>query len=113
METLEPRDLRERLGAVRRLWKTKVMLPGWLAVPLIWLGALYVVATPLLGRDWYSYGFALLVALGIGLWVRSRYQVTVIERSERGIVIWIRWEKKAKVSEANAPTSQIELPRRR
>jgi hypothetical protein len=84
------------------LWRRKFLLPAWLVAPLVWLGLVYL-ARPLGTEDLYGYGFALFVAALFGLWVRSRYRVTVLERSERGVVLWLRWTNKTEQAEPPPP----------
>lgn len=76
-----------------RLMHRRVPIPAWLLVPLAWLGLLYVILTPI-GRDWYMYGLGLLFAVGIGVRVRRRHRATVLYRSGRASLYWVRWLKK-------------------
>jgi hypothetical protein len=86
-------------------------IPLWVAWPLFYLGAWYVLAFPL-GLDWLGYGVSLAFAIVIGAFARRRYQVTVLERSDRGTVYWVRRVKKGeKAISEEQPISSIVLPR--
>jgi zinc-ribbon domain len=88
-------------GWLRRLFRKRFLLPGWLVAPLALLGLFYLVEP--WRHDWYSYGFGLFSAAVIGVWVRSRYRVTVLHRTERGAVLWVRWSKKEEDVEEAPP----------
>jgi hypothetical protein len=100
MRTLARKITRERLK----------MIPLWVATPLIYLGVFYVLFFPL-GVGWYGYGVSLVIAVGLGAWVFPRYRVTVLERSDRGIVYWVRRVKKGEDRAPEEPTSPVLTPR--
>jgi hypothetical protein len=73
-----------------RFWGLRrAILPHWIAWPLCLLGLVFVVFVPF-GIDWFDYASGLVLAAGFGWWSRRRYAVAVLERSERGWVVWIR-----------------------
>jgi hypothetical protein len=74
-----------------KLLDRKVRIPAWLSLALAWLGVVYIVFP--LGQNWYEYGFALFVAVMIGVYVARRHRVTVLQRTEHGAVLWVRWMK--------------------
>jgi hypothetical protein len=74
-----------------RNYERRFLIPGWIILPLVWLGLLYLTAP--WWHDWYSYGFGLLVAISFGVWARMRYRVTVLHRSQGGVVVWLRCSK--------------------
>src|SRR5689334_21810276 len=87
------------------------LIPPWLAWPLLYQGLIYVFAFPFGLLTWYGYGITLAVAAAIGLWVRPRYQITVLERSGRGTVYWVRRVNKGDKEAAEPPPSSVVLPR--
>jgi lysylphosphatidylglycerol synthetase-like protein (DUF2156 family) len=79
----------------RRSWWQKLqtaVLPLWLATALVFLGGVFVLSTPL-GWGWSEYVVALVLAVALGAWTRHTWAMTVLERSERGIVVWLRRQK--------------------
>jgi hypothetical protein len=74
-------------------WRRSHGMPAWVSIPLVWLGMVFVIFTPL-GVDWFLYGLALFMAVLLGLWAKRRYRVTVLSRAERSVVMWIRWGKR-------------------
>ncbi len=87
------------------------MIPLWVATPLIYLGLFYVVFFPL-GLDWYGYGISVATAAALGAWVFPRYRVTVLERSERGVVYWVRRVKKGEGKAQEQPSAATDRPTR-
>jgi branched-subunit amino acid transport protein len=80
------------MGNKRLSWWQKLqiaVLPLWLATALVFLGGVFVLSRPL-GWGWSEYLVALILAVALGAWTRHAWAMTVLERSERGIVIWLR-----------------------
>jgi hypothetical protein len=86
------------------------MIPLWLAWPLVCLGGWYIFAFPL-GFGWLGYGLSVALAVAVAVWARPRYQVTVLERSERGVVYWVRRVKKGEKEISEKPSSRVLTPR--
>ena len=84
-----------------------MMLPLWVATPLIYLGVVYVVFFPL-GLSWYGYAGGIAFAAVIGAWMRPRYQLRVLERSDRGVVYWVR--RVGKGAKPEEPASSVLMP---
>jgi hypothetical protein len=61
------------------------ILPLWLSLPLAFLGIALTILYPF-GPNWPFYIVALLVAVWSGWWVRRRFVITVLERSDRSVV---------------------------
>lgn len=61
------------------------ILPVWLALPLALLGIALTILYPF-GVDWPLYIVTLLVAVWSGWWARRHYVITVLERTEYGVV---------------------------
>jgi hypothetical protein len=100
------------MGAIGKKFTQLVRIPFWVAWPLMWLGAWFTIVFPLFGLDWFGYGIGVAFAVGFGAWLRPRYRVSVLERSERGVVLWVRRVKKAdKERSEGSPPSSIVLPR--
>jgi hypothetical protein len=96
------------------LWKkltraNQMWLPLWIASPLLFLGIVYLVFFPL-GLDWFGYGASVAIAAVTGAWIRSRYRVTVLERSDRGIVYWVRRVKKGEERKQETPPASVLTP---
>jgi hypothetical protein len=81
-----------------------VMIPYWVARSLMFIGVWYIVLFPF-HINWYGYGLSLVVALAYGLWIRHRWRVKVLERSDRGIVYWVRRVKRGEKETPKEPTS--------
>jgi uncharacterized membrane protein len=90
-----------------RLW----MLPFWIAWPLVLLGAWYVLVFPF-GLDWFGYGISIAFAVAFAAWARPRYRVTVLERSDRGVVYWVRRVKKGEEKAQEQPPPATDSPSR-
>jgi hypothetical protein len=88
-----------------------VMLPYWIARALMFIGVWYLVLFPF-RINWYGYALSIVVALAYGLWARRRWRIVVLEKSDRGVVYWVRRVKKGEteISEESPPSS-IVLPR--
>jgi hypothetical protein len=87
------------------------MIPIWLAWPLWFLGVIYLTAFPF-GLDWFAYGSSIVFAVVVGAWARSRYRVTVLERSDRGVVYWVRRVKKGEGKAQEQPPQATDSPTR-
>jgi hypothetical protein len=74
----------ERTSLLRR----KVRIPVWVSVPLAWLGLAFIIFAPF-GIDGYRYTSAVIVAIVIGAVARRRYRVTVLYRTDRGVLSWV------------------------
>jgi hypothetical protein len=87
-----------------RWWRRRLFVPGWVILPLAWLGIIYLISP--LGWNWYGYGFALAVAVVIGVRRARRYCVTVLHRGQRDIVTWTHWRKRGEpeATEVDRPT---------
>jgi hypothetical protein len=83
------------------------LIPLWIAWPLCFLGALFVVFVPF-GIDWFDYGLGLVIAACFGWWARRRYEMTVLERSERGWVVWVRRRRHEDVSAPRIAEPSVE-----
>lgn len=92
--TPQPRHAVEPKG-MQRLKHT--FLPAWLAMPLVFLGSVFLLFKPI-GGSWTLYGSALFVAVAAALWTAKRYKLVVLHRSNRGTVLWVRWGSTAKQS---------------
>jgi hypothetical protein len=99
------------VGAFRKKFTQLVKIPLWVAWPLMWLGAWYVIAFPIFGLDWFGYVGSVVFAVAFGAWARPRYRVRVLERSERGVVLWVRRVEKGEKDISEEPPSSIVLPR--
>jgi hypothetical protein len=96
---------------VRQVFKrlSETLIPIWIASPLGFLGVIFIIFYPL-GRDWATYLLALVVAVVEAVWMRTRYKMVVLERSERGWFIWLRKVKK-RADEERPCSSNVILPR--
>ncbi len=74
-------------------WRRLIVLPTGVATALVWLGTVFLFSKPLGFTDWYWYASATLVAVGLGFWTRRAYRAVILERSERGLVLWWRPSK--------------------
>jgi hypothetical protein len=89
-------------AALRGLERT--IAPLWLSIPLACLGVVFIIAKPL-GFDWFMYGSALVIAAAAGLWAARRYEQTVLERSEQGVVVRFRRRTKQPDRRTKQPVS--------
>lgn len=88
---------RRRTLVQRVAWRL-FLPPLWLSNGFLFLGIVLGVLYPAGLLTWGMYGAAVAIALGYG-WVMQRsYRVTVLERSERGVVIWMRRKEKGEAS---------------
>ena len=85
---------------MKRLTRRIEVLPVWLGAPLALLGVWYIFVGPF-GFDWVGYAVGLAMAIFVGWWTRSRYEVKVLERSERGVVYWMRRLERGKPVESS------------
>src|SRR4051794_15330839 len=82
------------------------VIPLWVAIPLMFLGIVYVVFVPF-GESWAGYGSAIFVALLSGAWAYSRYRVVVLAASESGAV---HWTYRARRGEQPPPAPIVHWP---
>ena len=82
---------------LRRTWRRlkRTLIPLWLGQPLLFLGIIFIVFKPL-GADWAMYGIALALAAVDGLWVATRYEVTVLDRTDDELVVRKRRRRRAR-----------------
>ena len=73
------------------------------------LGTIFLVLKPLGLTGWDWYGIALGSAALNGIRIALRYRVTVLSRSDRQAVIWIRWMKRGEEQEEVTPPV-LDLP---
>jgi prepilin signal peptidase PulO-like enzyme (type II secretory pathway) len=93
--------------ALRRL--QTIMLPYWLSAPLALLGAFFLVFVPF-GIDWSDYAAALVIAAAFGWYMRRRWAVTVLERTDKGAVYCVRKRpRKGETEEPPAYTAPSDL----
>jgi len=64
-----------------------VLFPTWLAAPLLVLGLFFLLAWPFGLVEWATYALMLALAFGTGLFTHWRYRTTVVERSDKAVVV--------------------------
>jgi hypothetical protein len=64
------------------------------------------------GLDWFGYGISIAFAVAFAAWARPRYRVTVLERSDRGVVYWVRRVKKGEEKAQEQPPPATDSPSR-
>jgi hypothetical protein len=89
-----------------------MVIPLWAAMPLVWLGVSLTLIYPLGVVDgswtaWVSFGLVLAGAVYFGFSIHRKYKVTVLERSERGVVYWVQRVK----PDEEKPVSRVVMPR--
>jgi uncharacterized protein UPF0547 len=106
-------DAGKRWERLRRL-----VIPGWLAVPLTYLGFFFIFFKPF-GASWNLYAAALIATAVGALYARGRYRQVVLRRDERGMIVWLKWGREALQTEppqvfiqdgTNPPASRPESP---
>jgi len=95
--------MRQRLEPFLRL-RT---FPGWVTGPLAFVGLAFFIYYPF-GITWPQYGFMLLVAVGLGWYVRSRWLTTTLARTKTGAVVWVR--KRPRRGETEKPPAYTAPP---
>jgi hypothetical protein len=88
-----------------------MVIPLWAALPLVWLGVSLTLLYPLSVVDgswaaWVSFGLVLAGAGYLGFSIHRKYKVTVLERSERGVVYWVQRVK----PDEEKPVSPVVMP---
>jgi hypothetical protein len=99
------------MGAARRRLMRPVMLPYWIARSLVFIGVWYLVLFPF-HINWYGYGLSIVVAAVYGFWVRRRWRITVLEKSDQGVVYWVRRVKKGERKAQEQPPAATDGPTR-
>ena len=73
--------------------RTVIFFTPWVSIPLSLLGILLAVALPLIGLGslgWAVYALSVLVAVGLGAWLRPRYRLAILDSSPLGVVYWLQ-----------------------
>src|SRR5690348_10767674 len=98
----------------------RVVIPGWLTLPFVFLGLFFLLYKPLFGASWNLYFAPLVGVVASALVLRSRYRYVVLRRDERGLIVWIRSGAGARLAEppqvliqdASADSPQVVPPER-
>jgi hypothetical protein len=96
-ERARDRSYRPGMADTTRRWWRRLELtvvPLWIAAPLAHLGASLAILYPialLVGAPiaWIVYAAMLAVTTYAALSIRRKWEVRVLERSERGVVYWV------------------------
>jgi hypothetical protein len=81
-----PASLRERLRVI-------VFFTPWVSIPLGLLGVLLALTYPLslvTRLAWICDPIALMLALLLGLWLRPRYRLAIVDSSPLGVLYWLQ-----------------------
>jgi len=64
-----------------------MLVPGWLLLPFVWLGVVFLVSPPSTSATWFGYVLAIVVGVAIAAFARVYYHTVVLERGERSVTI--------------------------
>ena len=81
------------LPTVRDRLRMLLFFTPWVSIPLALLGAALTICFPLtliVNVGWVVYGIAVLCAIALGLWLRPRYRVSILDSSPLGVFGWLR-----------------------
>jgi len=70
-----------------------VLFTPWVSIPLMFLGVVLLVASPLVlltSYGWICVPVALVVAVLVALWLRPRYRVSILDSSPLGVFYWLQ-----------------------
>ena len=73
------------MNLLRRL--ELVVLPPWVGAPVVLYGLCFLFFWPFGLMDWYAFVVVTIAGLVSAWWVWWRYELTVIERSENGVIL--------------------------
>ena len=79
--------------ALRDHVRTVLFFTPWLSIPLALLGIALVVLTPvavLVPWGWLAIVVAICGAGGLALWLRPRYQLSILDSSPLGVFYWLQ-----------------------
>ena len=65
----------------------------WVSIPLMFLGIVLVVSWPLVlltSYGWICVPVALVAAVVLGLYLRPRYRVSILDSSPLGVFYWLQ-----------------------
>jgi hypothetical protein len=65
----------------------------WVSIPLMFLGVALVVTSPLVAvtsYGWICVPVAIVAAVLLALWLRSRYRVAILDSSPLGVFYWLQ-----------------------
>ncbi len=74
------------------------LIPSWLAVPLTFLGTVFLFFKPV-GASWNLYGLAVGVAVFFAFVMRRRSRHLVLHREADGLLVWIARGRNARQAE--------------
>jgi hypothetical protein len=91
LPTAETNGLSPESGLLNH-FRTRRLYPAWIVQPFAFLGLWFVISQPL-GMGWYGYAAGIIVAVVIGIRVRSRYTQRIPWRGKLGreFVVWLRY----------------------
>ena len=82
------------LGRGIRDWiRRLVFFTPWVSIPLMALGVVLVLIYPLTllsSEGWIGYPIAVVLAAGLGAWLRPRYRLAILDSSPLGVFYWLQ-----------------------
>ena len=81
------------MRALRDHIRTVVFFTPWVSIPLAFLGLALAVTYPLLlvtSLAWICAPVAVLAAVGLGLWLRPRSRLAILDSSPLGVFYWLQ-----------------------
>jgi hypothetical protein len=78
---------------VRDKVRILVFFTPWFSIPLGFLGVVLLLACPLVlfvSLGWIVYPVAVVAAVGLALWLRPRYRVSILDSSPLGVLTWLQ-----------------------
>jgi hypothetical protein len=79
--------------ALRDQIRTVVFFTPWVSIPLAFLGVALAVTYPLLlltSLAWICAPVAVVAAVGLGIWLRPRYRLAILDSSPLGVFYWLQ-----------------------
>ena len=81
------------MRALRDRIRTVVFFTPWVSIPLAFLGVALAVTYPLLlltSLAWICAPVAVVAAVGLALWLRPRYRLSILDSSPLGVFYWLQ-----------------------
>ena len=92
---------------MRRRARVLLFFTPWVSVPLAVLGVVLALTWPLMlvsSLGWIVVPVAVAAALGLGLWLRPRYRLAILDSSPLGVFYWLQGEPRQAGDRSPPPT---------
>ena len=78
---------------IRDKLRILIFFTPWFSIPLALLGVVLVLTCPLVlfvSLGWIVYPVAVVAAVGLALWLRPRYRLSILDSSPLGVLTWLQ-----------------------